>query len=168
MLRKVIHYEDYDGNMQECEAYFNLSKMEITDLNLEYETVGGIAGYFKKLIEDRNGFVKKPSIDFVRRLVDMAYGVRPKDNPNKFLKVAEDGHRLIDDFKDTIPYDDYIYLLITDEDALTEFGKYAMPKITEEQQAEAEKLLKAEGLITDDGEISGNAEKVVSIEAAKE
>ena len=44
MLRKVIHYEDYDGNMQECEAYFNLSKMEITDLNLEYETVGGIAG----------------------------------------------------------------------------------------------------------------------------
>ena len=154
MLKKVIKYEDYDGNPQEFEAYFDLSKMELTDLNLEYEEYDGILGYMKKLMQERNGFIKKPAIDFMRRLLDTAYGIRPKDNPSKFIKVDENGEPLIKQFKGTIPYDEYLYQLITEQDVLEEFGAYAMPKISDEQRAESEEILKKEGFIDAAGEVT--------------
>ena len=36
MLRKVITYTDFDGNEAKTEAYFNLTKTECVDLNLEF------------------------------------------------------------------------------------------------------------------------------------
>ena len=149
MLEKTITFTDFDGNEATTVAYFNLTKTECVDLNLEYEEDGGLIGRLKRMIEDRkdNDFIpQKPAVDFVRLLVDRAYGVRPADDPNAFVKEDDNGVPLIRKFKRTLAYDAYVYGLLTGAYSLDEFASRAMPKVSEEQMAEAQKQMESEGL----------------------
>lgn len=149
MLEKTITFTDFDGNEATTVAYFNLTKTECVDLNLEYEEDGGLIGRLKRMIEDRkdNDFVpQKPAVDFVRLLVDRAYGVRPADDPNAFVKEDDNGVPLIRRFKRTLAYDAYVYGLLTGTYSLDEFASRAMPKVSEQQMAEAQKQMESEGL----------------------
>ena len=47
MLKKTIKYTDYDGNEREEDFYFNLSKAEVTEMELSKE--GGMSEYIKKI-----------------------------------------------------------------------------------------------------------------------
>lgn len=148
MLRKVITFENYDGKTETMEAYFNLSKTECVDLNLEYEDEGGLVGHLKGLIAESNGgeIRQKPAVDFVKLLVEKAYGVRPKDNPSLFLKEDDDGKLLFRKFKQSPAYDKYVYGLLSGEESLDEFAENVLPAISEEQRAEAAKMMEQEGL----------------------
>lgn len=149
MLEKTITFTDFDGNEATTVAYFNLTKTECVDLNLEYEEDGGLIGRLKRMIEDRkdNDFIpQKPAVDFVRLLVDRAYGVRPADDPNAFVKEDDNGVPLIRRFKRTLAYDAYVYGLLTGTYSLDEFASRAMPKVSEQQMAEAQKQIESEGL----------------------
>lgn len=149
MLKKTITFTNFDGEEATVDAYFNLTKTECVDLNLEYEEDGGLIGRLKRMIEDRkdkDSIPQKPAVDFVRLLVDRAYGVRPADDPNAFIKEDDNGVPLIRKFKQTLAYDAYVYGLLTGEYSLDEFASSAMPKVTEEQMAEAQKQIEAEGL----------------------
>lgn len=148
MLKKVITYTNFDGKEESVEAYFNLSKTECVDLNLEYEEVGGLVGYLKKLMDESKGgeIRQKPAVDFVKLMIEKSYGVRPKDNPSLFLKEDEDGKPLFKKFKQTAAYDAYVYGLLSGEESLDEFAENVMPKITPEQRAEAEQMIEKEGL----------------------
>ncbi len=148
MLKKTITYTDFDGKEATTDVYFNLTKTECVDLNLEFEDEGGLIGKIKKLVSDtQDGEVpRKPAIDFVKLLIERAYGVRPKDNPSLFLKEDEDGKPLYKKFKQTAAYDAYIFALLSGEESLDEFAKSVLPQITEAQKAEAEKIIKEEGL----------------------
>lgn len=148
MLHKTIRYTDYDGNEATAEAYFNLTKTECVDLNLEYEEEGGVIGRLKKLVQARedDGFIpQKPAIDFVKLLIDRAYGVRPKDDPSLFVKEDEEGRPLIRKFRQSLAYDAYVYALLTGEESLDEFASSVMPKVSDAQMAEAKKQMEAEG-----------------------
>ena len=48
MLKKTISYTDYDGNQRTEDFYFNLSKAEITEMELSME--GGMRAYIKRII----------------------------------------------------------------------------------------------------------------------
>lgn len=150
MLKKTIRYTDFDGNEASTDVYFNLTKTECVDLNLEYEDEGGLIGRIKKLIveraEDEDNMPRKPAVDFVKLLIDRAYGVRPKDDPSLFLKEDDDGKPLFKKFKQSAAYDAYVYALLSGEESLDEFAANVLPQISEEQKAEAAKLLEAEGL----------------------
>ena len=150
MLKKTICYTDFDGNEATVDAYFNLTKTECIDLNLEYEEEGGLIGRIKKLIieraEDENEMPRKPAVDFVKLLIDRAYGVRPKDDPSLFLKEDDNGKPLYKKFKQSAAYDAYVYALLSGEESLDEFAANVLPQISDEQKAEAAKLLEAEGL----------------------
>ena len=150
MLKKTIRYTDFDGNEATVDAYFNLTKTECIDLNLEYEEEGGLIGRIKKLIieraEDENEMPRKPAVDFVKLLIDRAYGVRPKDDPSLFLKEDDNGKPLYKKFKQSAAYDAYVYALLSGEESLDEFAANVLPQISDEQKAEAAKLLEAEGL----------------------
>jgi len=149
MLEKTITFTDFDGNEATTVAYFNLTKTECVDLNLEYEEDGGLIGRLKRMIEDRKDkdFIpQKPAVDFVRLLVDRAYGVRPADDPNAFVKEDDNGVPLIRKFKQTLAYDAYVYGLLTGTYSLDEFASRAMPKVSEQQMAEAQKQMESEGL----------------------
>lgn len=147
MLHKKITYTNFDGVEESVDAYFNLSKTECIDLNLEYESEGGLVGHLKGLIKDTNGgeIRQKPAVDFVKLLVNKAYGVRPKDNPSLFLKEDDNGRPLIAKFKQTAAYDKYVYGLLSGEESLDEFAENVMPPVSAEQKAEAAKLMQREG-----------------------
>ena len=148
MLHKKITFKNYDGKEETVDAYFNLNKTECIDLNLEYESEGGLVGHLKGLIKDTNGgeIRQKPAVDFVKLLVNKAYGVRPKDDPSLFLKEDEYGRPLIAKFKQTAAYDAYVYGLLSGAESLDEFAENVMPPVSEEQKAEAAKLMRQEGL----------------------
>ena len=48
MLKKTISYTDYDGNQRTEDFYFNLSRAEITEMELSME--GGMRAYIKRII----------------------------------------------------------------------------------------------------------------------
>ena len=150
MLKKTIKYVNFDGVEETVDAYFNLSKTECVDLNLEYESDGGLIGHLKKLIVDKKDgeILQKPAVDFVKLLIDKSYGVRPKDEPSLFIKEDENGKPLIRRFKQSAAYDAYVYSLLCGDESLDEFAENVLPKIDEEQRLEAEKMLKEEGLGT--------------------
>lgn len=148
MLKKTITYTDFDGNEAKVDAYFNLTKTECVDLNLEFEDEGGLIGRIKKLMTEREDgeMPRKPAVDFVKLLINRSYGVRPKDNPSLFLKEDDDGHPLYKKFKQSAAYDAYVYALLSGDESLDEFATNVLPQISDEQKAEAAKILEAEGL----------------------
>ena len=148
MLKKMITHTDFDGNEAKTEAYFNLTKTECVDLNLEFEDEGGLIGRIKKLMVEREDgeMPRKPAVDFVKLLIEKSYGVRPKDNPSLFLKEDDEGRPLFRKFKQTPAYDAYVYALLSGEESLEEFAANVLPQISDEQKAEAAKMLEAEGL----------------------
>ena len=149
MIKKVINYKDYDGTEASVDAFFNLTKTECVDLNLQYEDDGGLVGYLKKLMADRTEkgeFRQKPAVDFVRKIVEMAYGVRPKEDPTLFLKEDDNGRKYVQRFKQSAAYDAFVFSLLSGEESLDAFVEGIMPYITEEQKKEAERKMKEEGL----------------------
>lgn len=148
MLHKKITFTNYDGAEETVDAYFNLTKTECVDLNLEYEEDGGLVGRLKKLIADSEGgeIRQKPAVDFVKLMIEKSYGIRPKDNPSLFLKEDDDGKPLFKKFKQTAAYDKYVYALLTGEESLDEFAENVMPAMSDEQKAAAQKMIKDEGL----------------------
>ena len=148
MLKKTITYKNFDGVEEQTTVYFNLTKTECIDLNLEYEDEGGLIGRIKKLTEEREDgeTPKKPAIDFVKLLINRAYGVRPKDNPSLFLKEDDDGKPLYKKFRQSAAYDAYVFALLSGDESLEEFATNVLPQISDEQRAEAQKMLEAEGL----------------------
>lgn len=148
MLHKKITYTNFDGVEESVDAYFNLTKTECVDLNLEYEGEGGLIGHLKALIADSEGgeIRQKPAVDFVKLLVNKSYGVRPKDNPSLFLKEDDNGRPLIAKFKQSAAYDKYVYGLLSGEESLDEFAEQVMPAVSAEQKVEAQKLMEQEGL----------------------
>lgn len=148
MLKKTITFTNFDGEEESVEAYFNLTKTECIDMNLEYEAEGGLIGRLKKLMSEKvDGEIpQKPAVDFVKLLVEKAYGVRPKDDPSLFLKEDDNGRPLGKKFKQSAAYDAYVFALLTGAESLDEFAENVMPYLDDKQKAEAEKLLESEGL----------------------
>lgn len=147
MLKKTITFTNYDGQQETVDAYFNLSKTECVDLNLEYEADGGLVGHMKKLLGEReNGQIRqKPAVDFIKLLIEKSYGERPADDPSQFIKEDDNGKSLFKRFSRTAAYDAYLYALLSGEESLDEFAESVLPQLDSAQRAEAEKMLKEEG-----------------------
>lgn len=150
MLRKVFKYEDYDGNEKELTAYFHLNKNDCVDLDIAFQDEGGLIEYLKTLVqeskENPNLAMKDPFVRFVRLLVSKSYGERPLSDPSLFLKEDDYGRPLVRKFKGTPAYDEFVFNLLSGKEDLAAFCDGIMPKINDEQKAEAEKYLKEQGL----------------------
>lgn len=149
MYKKTITFTNYDGNDESVDVYFNLTRTECMDLNLEYEKDGGLIGRLKKLLNDRKAdesIPQKPAIDFIRLIVERSYGVRPEDDPSLFLKEDEEGRPLYKKFRQSLAYHTFVYDLLSGKESLDEFASNVMPKVSDEEMAEAKKQMKDEGL----------------------
>ena len=150
MLKKEFHYIDYDGNEKSLTAYFHLNKNDCIDMDTAFEEEGGLIEFLKSLMKEAKEnpeIVKKDKfVRFVRLLVSRSYGERPKNDPGLFLKEDEYGRPLVRKFKGTPAYDDYVFDLLTGKEDLGEFTDGIMPSINEQQRAEAERVLKQEGI----------------------
>ena len=147
MLKKVIKYTDYDGNDQELTAYFNLTKTECMDLDLEFEEDGGLLNHLKNLFANKvdGELPKKPAVDFIKLLVERSYGVRPKDDPTLFVKEDDNGRPLYRKFKQSPAYSEFIYNLLSGEDSLDEFAMKVMPNVPDTDMDAAKERLRQEG-----------------------
>ena len=80
MLKKTIKYTDYNGEEREEDFYFNLSKAEVMEMQLEME--GGFDTYIKNIVDKKD----TPSIIKVFKSVILkAYGEKSADG-KRFVK----------------------------------------------------------------------------------
>lgn len=126
MLKRSITYEDFNGNTQTDEFYFNLTKSELVELEAGYE--GGLEATIRRIVEAKDNAAL---IREFKRIILAAYGERSEDG-KRFVKNEE----LRNEFTQTAAYDALFFELATNETAASDFIKAVLPK---DMAAEIEK-----------------------------
>lgn len=130
MLKKTISYTDYDGIKREEDFYFNLSKAELTEM--EMVTEGGLQKKIERITKSRNG---KEIIDLFKDIILRSYGEK-SDDGRRFIKSKE----LSEAFSQTEAYTELFMELATDADAAGAFINGIIPaELAEQAQKEAAK-----------------------------
>ena len=97
---------------------FNLTKAEVTELNLTTE--GGLQAVIQKIIDSKD----VPEITrWFKKIIMMAYGEKSADG-RRFIKSPE----LTEDFLQTEAYSELFIELLTDENAAAAFVNGIVPK----------------------------------------
>lgn len=130
MLKRVLKFEDYDGNMREEEHYFNLNKAEV----IKWLTTSGdytLDKVLERLSNERNG---KKIMEIFEDLIRLSYGRKSLDG-RKFEKNEE----IWNDFFQTEAYSVLFTELVTDAAKAAKFVNGIIPK---ELADEVEKIIK--------------------------
>ena len=134
MLKKTITFTDYNGETRTEDFYFNLSKAEISEMELEIP--GGMEATLKKIIaaQDIPSLVK-----IFKDLIFRAYGEKSADG-KYFLKKDKDGHRLADLFAQTEAYSELFMELASSADAASDFinGIFPADLVAKAKEIEAQ------------------------------
>lgn len=128
MLKKEIAYEDFLGNKQKEDFYFNLTKTELTEFEVKYP--GGFSGYLQKIAKEQDA---EKMYDVVKELVLKSHGEVSADGKH-FTKSEE----LRKEFECHAAFDALMNELTTDADKMSEFVLGIMPS---ELSKEARKTL---------------------------
>ena len=120
MLKKTIKYTDYDGNEREEDFYFNLSKAEVTEMELSKE--GGMSEYIKKISATQNA---PELIKLFKEIITKSYGEKSLDG-KRFIKNKE----LTEAFIQTEAYSELSIELASNADEAAKFINGIMPKNT--------------------------------------
>ena len=118
MLKKTIKYTDYDGNEREEDFYFNLSKAEVTEMELSKE--GGMSEYIKKISAAQNA---PELIKLFKEIITKSYGEKSLDG-KRFIKNQE----LTEAFTQTEAYSELFVELASNADEAVKFINGIMPK----------------------------------------
>ena len=119
MLKKTIKYTDYDGNEREEDFYFNLSKAEVTEMELSKE--GGMSEYIKKISATQNA---PELIKLFKEIITKSYGEKSLDG-KRFIKNKE----LTEAFIQTEAYSELFIELASNSDAASAFINGITPKV---------------------------------------
>lgn len=118
MLKKVIKYVDYNGREREEEHLFNLSTVELAEMEGQVE--GGMEGYIKRITEAED---LPKLIALFQELILKSYGVKSEDG-RSFLKTDE----IKANFKQTAAYNALFNELAFNTDAAIGFVNGIIPK----------------------------------------
>lgn len=132
MLKKTIKYTDFDGNERSDECYFNLSKSELTEMEMSEN--GGFDKYIEKIVETKD---TKKIYQMFKEIVLMSYGEKSYDGKHFVKKKTVDGQtiRLRDEFEQTGAFDELMMELLSDEQASADFVNHVVPKELAENMA---------------------------------
>lgn len=131
MLKKTITYENFDGQTITEDLFFNISKNEV--LQMELQTPGGYSAKIREM------FNKKDTPTIMKNMEEIvlnAYGIKSADG-RTFLK----NDKIREEFKSSAAYQELMFGLLTDADAAVAFIKGIMPveiKDTDIADAKAE------------------------------
>lgn len=121
MLKKTITYIDYNGTERIEDFYFNLSKAEITEMEM------GIAGGLSSMLQGVIDAKDTPAIiKIFKEIILKAYGEKSPDG-KRFMKVDAEGRSLSTAFSQTEAYSQLFMELATDADAAGKFVNGIMP-----------------------------------------
>lgn len=118
MLIKPITYIDYNGKERTEQFCFNLTKAEITEMELGIN--GGLSEKIKRIIESED---QASIVELFKDLILKSYGEKSLDG-KKFIKSKE----LSDGFAQTEAYSDLFMELATDSEKAAEFVNGIIPK----------------------------------------
>ena len=119
MLKKRVKYTDYDGVEREEDFYFNLSKAEVTEMELS-ET-GGLSAILKRIVDEKDS---KRIMFMFKDIVLKSFGVK-SDDGKRFIKNQE----LKDGFAQTEAYVEIFMELASNAEAAAAFVNGIMPNI---------------------------------------
>ncbi len=118
MLKRGITYEDFNGETVTDIFYFNISKPELIEMEVEYEE--GFGSWIKKIIDAKD---HKTLLHQFKKLVLLAYGEKSEDG-KRFIK----NDQLREEFSQTAAYQSLFIELATDDGAASTFLIGALPK----------------------------------------
>jgi hypothetical protein len=119
MLKETMTYTDFNGIERTEDFYFNLTKTELT--KMEMTTAGGLAERIQKIVAAQD----VPAImEVFEDLILKAYGVKSPDG-KRFEKSPE----LSAQFAQTAAYDQLFMKLATDADAASRFVNGIVPEM---------------------------------------
>ena len=117
MYKKTITYPDYNGEEIKEDFYFNLTKAEILEMQLEKE--GGLAEKIQAIVDSKN---VPELIKIFKELILRSYG-KKSDDGKRFIKSPE----LSRVFTQTEAYSELFMELATDSDAASAFINGIIP-----------------------------------------
>lgn len=118
MLKKTITYVDYDGEERTEDFYFNLTKAEITEMNLSVN--GGLLAVIEKISQEKD---MAKMIKIFKDLILRSYGEKSLDG-KRFIK----NEQLTEEFTQTEAYSQLFMLLATNADEAAAFIAGIVPK----------------------------------------
>ena len=125
MIKKTITYTDYNGNQRTESFWFNLTKAEVTRMELSVQ--GGMAEMIDRIIDAQDA----PSlISTFETMIQKSYGVKTPDGRG-FVKKPED----LEAFMATEAYSELFMELVTNATAAAEFVNGIMPNDPEPKPA---------------------------------
>ena len=125
MIKKTITYTDYNGNQRTESFWFNLTKAEVT--RMEMSVQGGMAEMIDRIIDAQDA----PSlISTFETMIQKSYGVKTPDGRG-FVKRPED----LEAFMATEAYSELYMELVPNATAAAEFVNGNMPHDPEPKPA---------------------------------
>lgn len=117
MLKKTVTYTDYNDNTRTEDFYFNLTKAELTEMNLS--TAGGLEQMIRDIITAQD---TPKIIAIFKELLLKSYGVKSADG-RRFIKSKE----LSTEFSQTEAFPIIYMELLTDEGSAEKFMTGILP-----------------------------------------
>ena len=117
MLKKTINYVDYNGVERKEDFYFNLTKAEVTEMELSVD--GGLSQLIEQLVNAKDN---KQIIALFKEIILKAYGEKSADG-RRFIKSKE----ISEAFSQTEAYSELFVELALNEDEAAKFIKGILP-----------------------------------------
>jgi hypothetical protein len=118
MLKLTRTFADYNGASRTEDFYFNLTRAEVTEMELSVD--GGLVEMINRITAAQDG---KQIIALFKDIILRAYGQKSPDG-RQFIK----NQQLRDEFAQTEAYSDLFMELATDADAAAKFLNGIIPK----------------------------------------
>lgn len=117
MIKQTIKYTDYNGVERTEDFYFNLTKAELTQMELEMP--GGMSNVLNRIVKEE----RVPElIKIFKDLILRSYGVK-SDDGKRFIKNQE----VLDEFVQSEAYSELYMKLVTDAKAAADFINGIVP-----------------------------------------
>lgn len=118
MFKKTMTYTDYNGEKRTEDFYFNMTRAEVTEMELSIE--GGLSAMIQRVTEEKD---VPAIIQIFKDLVLRSYGKKSPDG-RRFIKSKE----LSEEFSQTEAYSDLFMELATDSAKAAAFVNGIMPQ----------------------------------------
>ena len=125
MIKKTITYVDFDGVTRTEDFYFNLTKAEITEMDLYYD--GGLQGMVQKISTSKN---ITEILNVFKDIISKAYGEKSLDGKH-FMKSQE----INNSFTSTEAYSELLMECLSDPDAASTFINGMVPRDLENKSS---------------------------------
>lgn len=137
MLKRNITYTDFDGNEVTETFYFNISKPELIEMEVDVD--GGMAKMLERIIAANSS---KEIIQTFKKIILASYGVRSEDG-KRFIK----NEQLREEFSQMAAYHQLFLDLSMNSEAAADFIKGVIPQDMVGAIEEAEAVEKAKNAV---------------------